>query len=205
MSAILSRIVKETDLAAIEKMVVVKRRTLGPKYDRYKERVIEVLGSKYPSAIAGLDTVELKQIITVVDIIGVESHGMMKRLGGACTGCGWCCSQTAGIIVTAEDAERISREMKKRRKTCSPSTVGNGASRAPGPASGGTPATAAAPFITFAPAPAAVGRWALMSRAKAAWWPKPTAIIRSASWPTRCWGRWRWRSAAHRQRTLVDN
>ena len=116
MSAILSRIVKETDLAAIEKMVVVKRRTLGPKYDRYKERVIEVLGSKYPSAIAGLDTVELKQIITVVDIIGVESHGMMKRLGGACTGCGWCCSQTAGIIVTAEDAERISREVKKKKE-----------------------------------------------------------------------------------------
>ncbi len=115
MSEILSRIVKANDLETIEKMVLVKRQNVGFRYDMYLARVVEVLMSKHPPHVEGIAPLELKRIVAVVDLIGVESHGLMKRLASACTACGWCCSQTLKIHVPAAEVERLSRELKKKK------------------------------------------------------------------------------------------
>jgi len=113
---ILSRILKKSDLEAIEKMAEVKRRSVGIKYESYLRRVAEVLKLKHAGTVAGIGTDELNRIIAVVDIIGIESHGLMKRLAAACPGCGWCCSQTVAIHVVAADVERLSRQLKKKKE-----------------------------------------------------------------------------------------
>ena len=115
MSDILSRIVKATDLEAIEKLIPIKRRSVGFKYDMYLAQVVEVLTSKHQSSVEGIAPDELKRIVTVVDLIGIESHGLMKRLAAACTACGWCCSQTKAIHIPAAEVERLSRELKKKK------------------------------------------------------------------------------------------
>ena len=115
MSHILSRIVKATDLEAIEKLIPVKRQSVGFKYDMYLAQVVEVLTSKHQSSVEGIAPDELKRIVTVVDLIGVESHGLMKRLAAACTACGWCCSQTKAIHIPGVEVDRLSRELKKKK------------------------------------------------------------------------------------------
>lgn len=116
MDFILSRILKEADLAEIEQMAAVKKRVVGPKYDRYITQAIETLKSVNPESVAGLNDDELRKAVEIIDVISVESQGMMKRLAAACTGCGWCCSKTEGIIVTDEDATRISRQLKQKKE-----------------------------------------------------------------------------------------
>ncbi|PVV84420.1 YkgJ family cysteine cluster protein [Dehalogenimonas alkenigignens] len=104
----------EQDLAAVQAMVADKRQKVGIKYDRFITRVAEVLRTNYPSAFPMPDD-QLKELVAAVDVIGEESRGLMKKLGEYCAGCGWCCSRTSKIVVNQKDAERISREL--RRKT----------------------------------------------------------------------------------------
>lgn len=115
MGLIVSRILNEADLPSIERIAEVKRQLVGPKYDQYIVKAIQVLKRYHPYAVASMNDDDLRKTVEIVDVISVESHGMLKRLSGACTGCGWCCSQTSDIIVTEEDTTRISRQLKTKK------------------------------------------------------------------------------------------
>jgi Fe-S-cluster containining protein len=115
-SAILSKLFKPADLEAIERLIPIKRRNTGFKYDLYISRIIEVLKSTHPAAVEGISADELSRIVMVVDAVGVESHGLMKRLASACPGCGWCCSQTTSIHVPAAEVKRLCRELKQKKE-----------------------------------------------------------------------------------------
>jgi hypothetical protein len=93
-----------------------KRRKHGEKYDRFVAAVAGLLRSEFPGAFARMPDERLAELIAFVDVVGEDSRGMMKRLKEACAGCGWCCSQTVGVIVSAGDAERISRQLKQKKE-----------------------------------------------------------------------------------------
>jgi hypothetical protein len=96
-------------------MVEQKKRKHGEKYPRFLEAVACLLRAEFPQVFGRMPDDKLYELISFVDVVGEESQAMMKRLKEACAGCGWCCSQTAGIIVSAGDAERISRELKQKK------------------------------------------------------------------------------------------
>lgn len=87
----------------------------GEKYKKYVAQVGAALLDIYPPAHQ-LPPEEIIDLISVIDIIGPDSRGLMKRLRESCTGCGWCCSQTKRIVVDEEDTLRISRKLKQKRE-----------------------------------------------------------------------------------------
>jgi hypothetical protein len=103
----------EQDLAAVKAMAADKRQKLGVKYDRFIKRVVEVLRANYPE-FAQLSDEQLRELVSTIDVVGEESRGLMKKLGDYCAGCGWCCSQSSRIVVTKQDAERISRALRQK-------------------------------------------------------------------------------------------
>jgi Fe-S-cluster containining protein len=103
----------ERELAEVKAMAETKRQKLGVKYARFVSRVVEVLRANDPAFVTMSDD-QMSELVMLVDVIGEESRGTMKKLGEYCTGCGWCCSQTTKIVVTKEDAERISRALKQK-------------------------------------------------------------------------------------------
>ncbi|APV44812.1 hypothetical protein Dform_01490 [Dehalogenimonas formicexedens] len=101
------------ELAEVKAMVETKREKLGVKYDRYISRVVAVLRANN-AAFETMTDEEIVELVRLVDVIGEESRGIMKKLGEYCMHCGWCCSQTNKIVVTKEDTERISRALKQK-------------------------------------------------------------------------------------------
>ena len=106
----------EPGLESVMQLIGEKKRKHGEKYDRFVAGVAGVLRAEFPDAFGSMADNKLAELISFVDVVGEDSQGMMKRLKEACAGCGWCCSQTAGIIVSAEDAERISRQLKRKKE-----------------------------------------------------------------------------------------
>jgi hypothetical protein len=102
------------DLAKAREIAASHFTSIGPKYERYVSQAAATLMELYPAA-RDIPADELKEIISVTDIIAIDSRGMMKRLKASCNGCGWCCSETRRIIVDEEDAVRISRKLKQKR------------------------------------------------------------------------------------------
>ena len=94
-------------------MVETKRQKLGVKYERFVSQVIAVLRANDP-AFTTMSDEQMRELVGLVDVIGEESRGTLKKLGQYCTGCGWCCSKTSKIVVIKEDAERISRVLKQK-------------------------------------------------------------------------------------------
>jgi len=105
----------EKDVGAVLELVTKKRQKHGEKYDRFLWTVAELLRQEFPGDFARMPEAQLINLIGFVDVLGEDTQGMMKRLKDACAGCGWCCSQTVGVIVSAEDAERISRQLKRKK------------------------------------------------------------------------------------------
>jgi uncharacterized protein len=103
----------QKDLAEVKAMVEIKRRKLGVKYERFVSQVVAVLRANN-SAFETMSDEQVVELVGLVDVIGEESRGTFKKLGEYCTGCGWCCSKTSKIVVTKEDAERISRAQKQK-------------------------------------------------------------------------------------------
>jgi len=103
----------EQDFASVKAMVAVKREKLGVRYDRFISKVAEVLRANSGGKLAMPDD-QLKELVATIDVIGEESRGLMKKLGDYCTGCGWCCSKTSKIVVSKEDAVRISRSLRQK-------------------------------------------------------------------------------------------
>ncbi len=88
--------------------------SFGEKYKKFVAQVGIALLEIYPPA-KELSPLEIIDVISVIDIIGLDSRGIMKRLKEACAGCGWCCSKTKRIVVDEEDTLRISRKLKQKR------------------------------------------------------------------------------------------
>ncbi|MEL7562207.1 YkgJ family cysteine cluster protein [Dehalogenimonas sp. 4OHTPN] len=105
----------EFNLAPVLALIEQKRKRHGEKYQRFIGAVAALLRAKFPEAFGKMPDDRLSEMIAFVDVVGEDSKAMMKRLKEGCAGCGWCCSQTSGIIVSAEDAERISRELKQKK------------------------------------------------------------------------------------------
>ena len=105
----------DTEFKPLFELVKLKQQKHGEKYDRFIVAVIELLRHEFPNVFGNMPGQNLAQMVSFADVIGEDSQRMMKRLQEACAGCGWCCSQTAGVIVTAEDAERISRKLKIKK------------------------------------------------------------------------------------------
>ena len=106
----------EEHLEEVLELVAKKRTKHGEKYDRFLWIVAQCLRAEFPQNFDGMPENQLLNLIAFVDVIGEDSQAMMKRLKEACAGCGWCCSQTIGIIVSAEDAGRISRQLKRKKE-----------------------------------------------------------------------------------------
>jgi len=105
----------DQSLAPILDLIEQKRKKHGEKYDRFLAAVGGLLRTEFPDAFEKMPDKQLIDLISFVDIVGGESQGMMRRLKDACAACGWCCSETVGIIVSAGDAARISRELKRKK------------------------------------------------------------------------------------------
>jgi uncharacterized protein len=106
----------ENNLHAVLDLVAQKRKKHGEKFDRFLWTVAQLLKTEFPETFAKMPEDQITNLIAFVGVIGEETQGMMKRLKDACAGCGWCCSQTVGIIVSAEDADRISRQLKRKKE-----------------------------------------------------------------------------------------
>jgi Fe-S-cluster containining protein len=106
----------DNGLEAVLDLIAEKRKKHGRKYECFISAVAEVLRTEFPEAFGKMPEERLAELISFVDVVGEDSQGMMKRLKEACAGCGWCCSQTVGIIVSPEDAERISRQLKRKKE-----------------------------------------------------------------------------------------
>lgn len=102
-------------LAPVRALIEQKQKRHGEKYQRFIRAVAALLRAEYPEVFGKMPDDRLSGMIAFVDVFVEDSKAMMKRLKDACTGCGWCCSQTSGIIISAEDAERISRELKQKK------------------------------------------------------------------------------------------
>ncbi|PPD57345.1 YkgJ family cysteine cluster protein [Dehalogenimonas etheniformans] len=105
----------EQNLKSVLEMIGQKRKKHGERYERFLWTVAQLLRVEFPGTFAGMSEAQLRQLIAFVDTVGEDTQAMMKRLKDACAGCGWCCSQTGNIVVSAEDAERISRQLKQKR------------------------------------------------------------------------------------------
>ncbi|ADJ26441.1 protein of unknown function UPF0153 [Dehalogenimonas lykanthroporepellens BL-DC-9] len=105
------------DLEKAQELIADKRRVIGPRYDEYLNRTAVLLRDNFPQMFQAMTDDNLRNFIAVVDISGGPSRGQMKRWAEACDGCGWCCSQTSRIVVTAEDVERISKALKQKPQT----------------------------------------------------------------------------------------
>lgn len=102
------------DLDKAQELIADKRKVIGPRYDEYLNRTAILLRDNFPKMFEGMTDDNLRNFIAVVDISGGPSRGQMKRWAEACDGCGWCCSQTSRIVVTADDAARIARALKQK-------------------------------------------------------------------------------------------
>ena len=111
---ILNNVFSSEDLGIAEELAAANFKNLGAKYERYIAKSIPGLKANFPAAASFTDD-ELREIMAVADVVGLDSRGMMKRLKYACTCCGWCCSKTQRIVVSVEDADRISRKLKQKR------------------------------------------------------------------------------------------
>ncbi|APV44053.1 hypothetical protein Dform_00698 [Dehalogenimonas formicexedens] len=108
--------IADTDLSEARKIVTRHLNSdFGEKYERYIATVGAALLKVYPPA-RNFSPSELVDIVSITDIIGPESRAIMKRMKEACTGCGWCCSQTRRIVVDEADTIRISRKLKRKRE-----------------------------------------------------------------------------------------
>jgi uncharacterized protein len=116
MIELLSKVFKPDDLEAMERLAGIKSRSTGLSYDFYISQILEVLRTRHNAVVGDIPDHELRRIISIVDIVGVESHGLMKRLASACLGCGWCCAQTKSIHVFPDDVDRISRKLKRKKE-----------------------------------------------------------------------------------------
>ncbi len=106
----------EQELEAVTELVAKKRKKHGEKYDRFLWTVARLLRAEFPQSFDSVPENQLVNLISFVDVMGEDTRRVMKRLKDACAGCGWCCSQTIGVIVSAEDAERISRQLKRKKE-----------------------------------------------------------------------------------------
>jgi Fe-S-cluster containining protein len=107
--------ISDPDLAEARRLAATHfTGSFGEKYKKYVARVGAALLEIYPPAI-DLTPEELIDVIAVIDVIGLDSRGIMKRLKEACTGCGWCCSQTKRIVIDEADVTRISHKLKQKR------------------------------------------------------------------------------------------
>ena len=104
--SIISQIVAPDDLASVMEIAAANAQRLGMQYNKYINSVMTVIRHNYSPSHHFNDD-ELRTIVTVVDTIGHGSRGMMKRLKAACTGCGWCCSQTRRIVVNEKVTEQF--------------------------------------------------------------------------------------------------
>jgi len=108
--------ISQADLAEARRLAATHfQGSFGEKYRKFVARVGASLLEVYTPA-ASLSPEELIDVISVTDIIGADSRGIMKRLKESCTGCGWCCSQTKNIVIDEEDAIRISRKLKQKKE-----------------------------------------------------------------------------------------
>lgn len=108
--------ISDFDLAEARKIIArYLNSDFSEKYQKYVATVGTALLTVYPPA-KNFTPSELVDIISITDIIGPESRAIMKRLKEACTGCGWCCSQTRRIVIDESDTERISRKLKRKRE-----------------------------------------------------------------------------------------
>jgi uncharacterized protein len=108
--------ISEYDLSMARK--IIAKFLSSDSSERYQEYVATAgtaLLSIYPQA-KNFAPAELVDIISITDIISPDSRAIMKRMKEACTGCGWCCSQTRRIVVDEEDTLRISRKLKRKRE-----------------------------------------------------------------------------------------
>ncbi len=104
----------DADLAKARETASIRLSMLGVKYEKYIDRAAARLLELYPAAMS-VPEAELSDIIRVADVVAIDSRGMMKRMKSACSGCGWCCSQTRRIVVNEEDTVRVSRALKRKR------------------------------------------------------------------------------------------
>jgi Fe-S-cluster containining protein len=87
----------------------------GEKYKEYLAKVRLALLEVYPPA-REYSPSDLQDITSIAAICGEVSRGAKKRLKEACTGCGWCCSQTSRIVVEEHDVVRISHELSQKHE-----------------------------------------------------------------------------------------
>jgi uncharacterized protein len=108
--------ISEADLNEARKIIAKYLNSdSSERYQRYVATVGTALLNIYPQAKV-FSPEELVDIISITDIIGPESRAIMKRMKEACTGCGWCCSQTRRIVIDEADTIRISRKLKSKRE-----------------------------------------------------------------------------------------
>ncbi|MEN8614520.1 YkgJ family cysteine cluster protein [Dehalogenimonas sp. THU2] len=112
--SILKNVFAESDLVHAEHGAELNFQNLGAKYAKYVAQAISDLKLNYPPARSFSDD-ELRKIVAVADVVGLDSRTRMKRFKSACSCCGWCCSKTHRIVVREEDADRISRKLKAKR------------------------------------------------------------------------------------------
>ena len=108
--------ISDADLVeAREKVAFHRNGEFGEKYKEYLAKVSLALLEVYPPAREFSPT-DLQDVVSISAICGEVSRGAKKLLRDACTGCGWCCSQTSRIVVEEQDTLRISRELTRKRE-----------------------------------------------------------------------------------------
>jgi uncharacterized protein len=106
----------EQNLQTVMELIAQKRKKRGETYERFLWTVAQLLRAEFPDNFSELPEAQLQNLIAFVDTVGEDTQAMMKRLKAACAGCGWCCSETGSIVVSAEDAEQISRKLKQKKE-----------------------------------------------------------------------------------------
>jgi hypothetical protein len=104
----------DADLAKARETAAIRLSMLGVKYEKYIGLAADRLLEIHPAA-GSVPQAELIDLIRIADVVAIDSRAMMKRMKSACSGCGWCCSQTRRIVIDEEDANRISRVLKRKR------------------------------------------------------------------------------------------
>jgi Fe-S-cluster containining protein len=106
--------ISDADLVeAREKVAFHRNGEFGEKYKEYLAKVSLALLEVYPPAREFSPT-DLQDVVSISAICGEVSRGAKKLLKEACTGCGWCCSQTNRIVVEEQDTVRISHKLTRK-------------------------------------------------------------------------------------------